>query len=69
LTYAGNLQGRKVIMFAGKHDQIIPPCTVESLWKAMGKPKIIWYDCTHYSAALYFAPIMRQVVEHFTAED
>jgi dienelactone hydrolase len=67
LTYAANLKDRRVIMFAGKRDEIVPPKATEALWRAAGQPKIVWYDCTHYGAALYFAPILRQVVEHFIA--
>jgi dienelactone hydrolase len=68
LTCAANLKDRQVLMIAGKRDEIVPPKATEALWEAAGKPKIIWYDCTHYSAALYFVPIMNQVVKHFAAE-
>jgi dienelactone hydrolase len=67
LTYAGNLKGRDVLMVAGRKDEIVPPSATKVLWEAAGKPKIIWYDCSHYGAALYFAPIMKQVVNHFAA--
>ncbi|HLN33360.1 MAG TPA: prolyl oligopeptidase family serine peptidase [Gemmataceae bacterium] len=65
LTYAANLKGRDVLMIAGKRDEIIPPRATKALWKAAGEPKIVWYDCSHYGAALYFVPIMNQVVKHF----
>jgi dienelactone hydrolase len=68
LTYASSLKGRKVLMVAGKRDEIVPPSATEALWKAAGKPKIVWYDCTHYGAALFYLPIMDQVVRHFSAE-
>ena len=68
ITYAANLKDRKVLMIAGKRDNIVPPKATEALWKAAGEPKIIWYDCTHYSAALYFVPIMNQVVKHLGAD-
>ena len=55
-------------MIAGKRDEIVPPSATEALWKAAGKPKIVWYDCTHYGAALYFGPILNEVVKHFKAE-
>jgi dienelactone hydrolase len=64
LTYAANLKGRKVLLIAGKRDEIVPPRATEALWKAAGEPRLIWYDCTHYGAALYFAPIMKQVIQH-----
>jgi dienelactone hydrolase len=68
ITCAGNLKGRSVLMIAGKRDEIVPPSATEALWKAAGKPRIVWYDCTHYGAALYFGPILNEVVKHFKAE-
>jgi dienelactone hydrolase len=68
ITCAGNLKGRKVLFVAGKKDEIVPPKATEALWKAAGEPKILWYDCGHYTAALYFGTIMTQVVQHFNAD-
>jgi fermentation-respiration switch protein FrsA (DUF1100 family) len=68
ITCAANLKNRKVLMVAGKRDEIVPPSATEALWKAAGEPKILWYDCTHYGAALYFATILEQVVQHFKAD-
>jgi dienelactone hydrolase len=68
ITCAANLNDRKVLMVAGKRDETVPPSATEALWKAAGKPRIVWYDCTHYGAALYFAAILNQVVQHFKAE-
>lgn len=67
LTYAQNLKARKVLMIAGKRDEIVPPRTTEALWEAAGKPPILWFDCTHYGAALYFAPMINAVVRFFQA--
>jgi dienelactone hydrolase len=68
LTCAANLKDRRVLMLAGKRDEIVPPRMAEALWKASGQQKIVWYDCTHYGAVLYIAPALRLVLEHFTAE-
>jgi dienelactone hydrolase len=68
ITCAANLQDRRVLMLAGKRDDIVPPRATEALWQAAGKPRIIWYDCTHYGAVLYFGTILNQVVQHFKAE-
>ena len=68
ITCAANLRGRKVLFVAGKQDDIVPPKATEALWRAVGEPKILWYDCGHYGAGLYFAAIMNQVVQHFSAE-
>jgi hypothetical protein len=55
-------------MIAAKRDEIVPPKAAEALWEASGKQKIVWYDCTHYGAALYFAAALKHVVQHFNAE-
>jgi dienelactone hydrolase len=68
LTCAANLKDRKVLLIAAKRDEIVPPKMAEALWKASGQQKIVWFDCTHYGAALYVVPGLRQVVEHFRVE-
>jgi len=68
LTYADKLKERKVLMIAGKRDEIVPPKMAEALWKASGEQKIIWYDCNHFGAIKYVVPAMTHVVKHFGAE-
>jgi dienelactone hydrolase len=68
ITCAANLKDHKVLLIAGKRDDIVPPCMVEALWKASGQQKIFWYDCTHYGAVLYVVPALKHVLDHFTAE-
>jgi dienelactone hydrolase len=61
VTCADRLKGRSVLMIAARRDQVIPAKATLALWNAAGQPRIIWHDCTHYGAALYFATIMRDV--------
>lgn len=68
LTCAGNLKDRRVLMLAAKRDEIVPPKMARALWAAAGRPKIVWYDCGHFSAILYLADGLGHVVEHFKAE-
>jgi dienelactone hydrolase len=68
ITCAANLKDRRVLIIAGKRDDIVPPQAAEALWKATGGQKIIWYDCTHYGAVVYFLPAMRHIVQHFAAD-
>jgi dienelactone hydrolase len=68
ITCAANLKGRKVLMFGARRDDIVPPKCTEALWQALGKPKIVWYDCTHVGAAIYFVPAMQQIIPHLLAE-
>jgi dienelactone hydrolase len=68
ITCAANLKDRRVLMIAGRADEIVPPRATEALWKAAGEQEIVWYDCTHFGAVWYFAAAMRHVVKHFGEE-
>ncbi len=68
ITRADRLKDRKLLMLAGKRDDIVPPSMAQALWEASGKQKIVWYDCTHYGAAVYYADGMEEVVAHFGGE-
>jgi dienelactone hydrolase len=65
ITCAANLKNRKVLIIAGKRDEIVPPKASEALWEATGKQQIVWYDCTHYGAALFLPSALRHVTRHF----
>jgi dienelactone hydrolase len=67
LTCAANLKARKVLILAGKRDEIVPPRMAEALWRESGRQKLVWYDCTHYGAIVYLAAALDEIVEHFTA--
>ncbi len=53
VTYANNVRGRRILMLNARQDEIIPPACTESLWRALGKPEIVWWDAGHISAARY----------------
>ena len=67
ITCAENLKGRKVLIVAAKHDEIVAPKMAENLWQATGKQRIIWLNAGHYTAALYLLSGLHHVVEHFGA--
>jgi dienelactone hydrolase len=69
ITCAANLKERKLLIIAGKRDEIVPPRAATNLWEASGKQKIVWYDCTHYGAALFFPSALRHVTKHFGTEE
>jgi len=68
LTCAANLKDRKLLILAGKRDDIVPPKMAEALWNASGRQKIVWYDCTHYGAIVYLASALDHIAKHFQAE-
>jgi dienelactone hydrolase len=65
LTYAQGLRGKRVLMIAGKVDEVIPPAATQALWEAAGRPSIRWYDCGHYSAVGFLLPACRETVTFF----
>jgi dienelactone hydrolase len=68
LTCAANLKQRKLLILAGKRDDIVPPKMAEALWKASGQQQIVWYDCTHYGAIVYLPSALDHIVKHFQTE-
>jgi dienelactone hydrolase len=64
LTCAANIRDRKVLILAGKRDDIVPPKMAQALWEATGKQKIVWFDCTHYGAVMYLATGLDLIVKH-----
>jgi dienelactone hydrolase len=67
LTCAANLKQHRVLMLAARRDEIVPPKMAEALWNAAGRPKIVWYDCGHYTALMYLADGLDHIMEHFKA--
>jgi dienelactone hydrolase len=68
LTCAGNLKEHKLLILAGKRDDIVPPQMAEALWQASGKQKIVWYDCTHYGAIIYLVSAFDHIYKHFQTQ-
>jgi dienelactone hydrolase len=67
LTCADRLKDHKVLMIAGKRDEIVLPKMSEALWKASGEQKIVWYDCTHEGSAVYILSALDHIAKHFNA--
>jgi dienelactone hydrolase len=65
ITCAANLKDRKLLILAASRDDIVPPSMAQMLWEASGKQEIVWYDCTHYGAALHIADALEKIIEHF----
>jgi dienelactone hydrolase len=67
LTCAAHLKEHRLLILAGKRDDIVPPKMAQALWQASGRQKIVWYDCTHYGAIVYLMAAMDHIVKHFQA--
>jgi dienelactone hydrolase len=68
LTCAANLREHRLLILAGKRDDIVLPKMAEALWKASGQQEIVWYDCTHYGAIVYLASALDHIFKHFLRE-
>jgi cephalosporin-C deacetylase-like acetyl esterase len=65
MFYASGLASKRVLIIAGKVDEVVPPSSTLVLWEASGRPPIRWFDCGHYSAAGYLLPGIRLTVDFF----
>jgi dienelactone hydrolase len=68
ITCAANLKDHRMLILAARRDDIVPPKMAEALWKAAGRQRIVWFDCTHYGAAVYLVNGLNEVVKHFGAK-
>jgi dienelactone hydrolase len=68
ITMADKLKGRNVLMVCASRDEIVPPASSKALWEAMGQPQIIWYDTTHYGAALFIPKLLPIVADYIKAK-
>jgi len=66
VTYARPVAGRQMLMINARHDEIIPPACTESLWRAFGKPPIVWYNAGHISCIRYLFDGLAKVTAFFT---
>ena len=68
VTYGRLLQERQVLIVAAKHDKIVPPQATLALWNASGrKPRLVWLDCGHISAAQFLFGEMQRLIKFFSA--
>lgn len=65
ITLGANLKHRDVLMLCASRDEIVPPSAARALWAALGEPKILWYDTTHFGAALFIPQMLPEVLDHF----
>jgi dienelactone hydrolase len=65
VKYADNVVNRRILMLNAKRDEVIPRASTEQLWKAFGRPEIVWYSGGHYSVALHLLNAMDRVTDFF----
>ena len=52
-------------MINALHDEVIPRVCTDDLWEAFGRPSIEWYNCGHYSAAVYLLDVLQKTAAFF----
>ena len=65
VTYARPVAGRKILMLNARQDEVVPPACTEALWRAFGRPEIIWWDAGHYTSVRYIFEAMAETVRFF----
>lgn len=65
-TYGHLLKSRTVLMVAATHDTIVPRAATMALWNSIGrKPKLVWLDAGHISAAQFLYGEMERLGKFF----
>lgn len=67
VTYSAGVKDRRILMLNASDDEVIPKACTESLWRAFGKPPLVWYDGGHYSVALHLLDAMKRTQDFFAA--
>ena len=64
LTFADRVSPADVLMLNARNDEIVPVDAAESLWRALGKPEIRWFNCGHYGVVLHLPRILNLALDH-----
>jgi len=64
ITFSYRNKPRNVLMINGRLDPIIPPSCAKDLWEALGKPKIKWFWCGHYSILLIKNKVIEESLDY-----
>ena len=59
---------RQVLMLNAANDEVIPRVCTDQLWRAFGRPPIVWYNCGHYSAIFHIVDALDRTAAFFGAD-
>ena len=65
LKLAEYTNAKNVLMFIAMFDRVIPRMCGDKLWKAMGKPEVIYLFSGHYSSFLYLPYAQKKSLDFF----
>jgi cephalosporin-C deacetylase-like acetyl esterase len=61
LAFAPLINRNNVLMLNGLFDMIIPKQSTLKLWRALNKPRLVWYPLSHFSIYLAFPAIIKRI--------
>ncbi|MEX2172825.1 MAG: alpha/beta hydrolase family protein [Pirellulaceae bacterium] len=67
VTYAAGAKGKRILLLNAAKDEVIPRVCTEALWKAFGKPEIVWYSGGHYSVIRHLFSALERVADFFAS--
>jgi hypothetical protein len=47
-----------LLMMGGRFDEIVPPKFTLELWEALGRPRLRWFPCAHYSSFFFLGSMV-----------
>jgi dienelactone hydrolase len=65
LRLAEYIDARNVLMFTAMFDRVVPRKCCDQLWKAMGKPEVVYLLSGHYGSFLYLPYAERKSLSFF----
>lgn len=69
LTFAERVHPSDVLMLNAKRDELVPTESTLRLQRALGGPRLIWFDCGHYGLALHIGKVMNLALDHLKGRD
>ena len=65
LTLAKYIDAKETLMYIASFDQVIPTKCGDRLWKAMGKPEVVYLFSGHFTSLLYLPCIEAESLSFF----
>lgn len=63
LHFASRIDPGRSLMINARSDEVIPKDCTLALWKAFGKPTLLWLPSGHYTAAWYLPTIKQTAID------
>jgi dienelactone hydrolase len=64
ITFAPRIATSDILMLNASNDEIVPKSSTRALWRALGRPKIRWFECGHYGVVLHILTVLNATLDH-----